>query len=101
MNLAPHKIKNLLKTFFSLISYVSVYAFNVWPKTTLLLPVWSRDAKGWTPLKDVDRWAKYGIEADLPDPGMASRGRRSGHEVPEALKNSRRAWLGCGWGGSC
>ena len=24
--------------------------FNVWPKTSLPLPVWPRDAKGWTPL---------------------------------------------------
>ena len=24
---------------------ICCYVFNVWPKTTLLLPVWSRDAK--------------------------------------------------------
>ena len=46
MNEAQHKTANLLKTFFFCSSvYVSVYLFNGWPKTTLLLPVWSRDDK--------------------------------------------------------
>ena len=35
--------------------FVSVCVFNVWPKTTLLLPVWPRDAKSLdTPGKDGD-----------------------------------------------
>ena len=34
-----------LKPFFCSSVFVSVCAFNVWPKTTLLLPVWPRDAK--------------------------------------------------------
>ena len=42
---AQHKILTLLKTlqFFFVITCHSV--FNVWPKTTLLLLVWSRDTK--------------------------------------------------------
>ena len=31
--------------FFCSSVFVSVCVFNVWPKTTLLLPVWPRDAK--------------------------------------------------------
>ena len=42
-NVAQHKIVNLLEPFFC--SSVSVCAFNVWPKTTLLLTVWPRDTK--------------------------------------------------------
>ena len=46
MNVAQHKIVNLLKDFFfcSLV-FVSVCVFNVWPKTTLLLPLWPGNAK--------------------------------------------------------
>ena len=44
------QIVNSLKTFFRSSVFVSVCVFNVWPKTTLLLVVWSRDATGWTPL---------------------------------------------------
>ena len=53
MNEAQHKIVNLLKTFFVLLSvFISVCIFNVWPKTTLL-PVWHRDTKRLdTPGKD-------------------------------------------------
>ena len=40
INVAQHKIINLLKTVF-----ISFFVFNTWPKTTLLLPVWPRDAK--------------------------------------------------------
>ena len=49
--MAQHKIINLLKTFFSFFfaAFVSVCAFNVWPKTTLLLPVWPRDAESFYP----------------------------------------------------
>ena len=44
-NAARHKIVNLLKTlrFFFLVTCLNV--FNVWPKTTLLLPVWPRDSQ--------------------------------------------------------
>ena len=45
MNVAQHKIVNLLKTFFSSLVFVSVCVFNMWPKTALLLPVWPRNAK--------------------------------------------------------
>ena len=48
MNAAQHKIINLLKTFLLLCCssvFISVCVFSVWPKTTLLLPVWPRDAK--------------------------------------------------------
>ena len=38
--------ENYAWTFFFCSSvFVSVCVFNVWPKTTLPLPVWSRDAK--------------------------------------------------------
>ena len=39
--------ENYAWTFFFFCSsvFVSVCVFNVWPKTTLLLPVWPRDAK--------------------------------------------------------
>lgn len=43
-------------------------------------------------LQYVGRWAEYGTEAELPDPRVESRGRRSGQGVPEALKSS----LPCG-----
>ena len=39
MNAAQHKIVNVLKTLWDFF----VFIFNVWPKTTLLLPVWPRD----------------------------------------------------------
>ena len=39
------KLYVYLKPFFGLSVFVSVCVFNVWPKTTLLLPVWPRDAK--------------------------------------------------------
>ena len=49
MNVAQHKIIKSLKTFFFFFFcsavFVSVCVFNVWPKATLLLPVWPRDAK--------------------------------------------------------
>ena len=44
MNVAQHKIVNLLQTSFLLINFINVCVFNVWPKTTLL-PAWPRDAK--------------------------------------------------------
>ena len=34
-----------LKPFFGSSAFVSVCVFNVWPKRTLLLPVWPRDTK--------------------------------------------------------
>ena len=45
MNAAQHKITNLLKIFFCSSVFVSVCIFNVWPKTTLPLPVCPRDAR--------------------------------------------------------
>ena len=55
MNVAQYKIVNLLKTFFFCSSvFVSVCVFNVWPKTTLLLPVWPRDTKR----LDTSRWSR-------------------------------------------
>ena len=47
VNVAQHKIVNVLKTlffFFCSSVFVSVCVFIVWSKTTLL-PVWPRDAK--------------------------------------------------------
>ena len=44
MNVVRHKTGNLLKTFFFLvITFCNI--FNVWPKTTLLLQVWSQNAQ--------------------------------------------------------
>ena len=48
LHAAQHKIVNLLKIFFFLFCssvFVIVCVFNVCPKTSLLLPVWSRDTK--------------------------------------------------------
>ena len=45
MTTAQHKIINLLKIFFCSSVFFSVCVFNVWPKTTLLLPVCPRDTK--------------------------------------------------------
>ena len=49
MNVAQHKIVNLLKTLWDFFITCHII-FNVWPKTTLLLPVWPRDTKVWTHL---------------------------------------------------
>ena len=41
-----HKIINLFKTLWDFFFMIMCHnVFNVWPKTTLLLPVWLRDAK--------------------------------------------------------
>ena len=45
MNEAQHKIVNLLKTLWDFFVITRCNVFNVWPKTTLLLLVWPRDAK--------------------------------------------------------
>ena len=45
MNAAQHKIVNLLTTLWDFFVITCHNVFNVWPKTTLLLPVWPRDAK--------------------------------------------------------
>ena len=45
MNVAQHKTVNLLKTFFCSSVFIRVCGFNVWPKTTLLLPVLPRVTK--------------------------------------------------------
>ena len=45
MNAAQHRIINLLTTFFCSSVLVSVGVFNVWPKPTLLPPVWPGGAK--------------------------------------------------------
>ena len=69
MNVAQRKIVNLLKTVFCSSVFVSVCVFNVWPKTTPLLPVWPRDAErldtrgrvwGWGRLADQHWRAGFG-----------------------------------------
>ena len=45
MNAAQHKIVNLLKTLWDVFVIMCCNVFNVWPKTTLVLPVWCRDTK--------------------------------------------------------
>ena len=54
MNPPQHKIVNLLKTFFCSSVLVSVCVFNVWPKTTLLLPVWPRPQKFGHPCQEAN-----------------------------------------------
>ena len=39
------KIINLFKTLWDFFAFISVCVFNVWPKKTLLLPVWPRGTK--------------------------------------------------------
>ena len=51
--------ENYAQIFFCSSVFVSVCVFNVWPKITLLLPVWRRNVKGWTPLiysDNVEAW---------------------------------------------
>ena len=45
VNEAQHKIVNLLKTLLDFVVITCCSVVNVWPKTTLLLPEWYRDAK--------------------------------------------------------
>ena len=45
MKVAQHKIVNLLKTLWIFFVITHHNVFNVWPKTTLLLPLWPRDTK--------------------------------------------------------
>ena len=45
MNVPQHKIVNFLKTLWDFFVITCCNIFNVWPKTTLLLPVWPREAK--------------------------------------------------------
>ena len=55
--------------------------FNVWPKTTLLFPVWPRDPKGWTPLyifigkiaaTQQDRGFPFTMPFSSPNSGLSS-----------------------------
>ena len=45
VNVAQHKIVNVLKTLLDIFVIMCHNVFNVWPKTTLL-PAWHRDANG-------------------------------------------------------
>ena len=45
VNAAQHTIINLLKALWDAFVIMCHKVFNVWPKTTLLLPAWPRDAK--------------------------------------------------------
>ena len=47
MNVAQHKIVDLLKMLGNSFVITCHDVFHVSPKTTLLLPVWPRDAKRW------------------------------------------------------
>ena len=66
MNVAQHKIVNLLKTLWCSSVFVSVWVFNVWPKTTLL-PVRPRDASRLDTPDRIDRvWQESGLlECDV------------------------------------
>ena len=44
VNVAQHKIVNVLKTLLDIFVIMCHNVFNVWPKTTLL-PAWPRDAE--------------------------------------------------------
>ena len=56
MNAAQHKIVNLLKASWDFFVITCHNVFHVWPKTTLLLPVWPETPKGWTPLSQIQLW---------------------------------------------
>ena len=50
MNVAQHKLVNLLNILCDFFVITCHNVLNVWPKTTLLLPVQPRDTQSWTPL---------------------------------------------------
>ena len=61
MDAAQHKIINLLKTFWYYFAIMCCSVFNVCPKTTLLLPVWPRDAKKLHIPEHFDRILSYKV----------------------------------------
>ena len=64
VNMAQHKIINLLKTLWDFLCVITCHSVcNVWPKTTLLLPVWPRDTKRLdTPARE---WVPWGHGSNL------------------------------------
>ena len=50
MNVAQHKIINLIKMLQDIFVTTCCNVFNMWPKKTLLLPWWPEMTEGWTPL---------------------------------------------------
>lgn len=51
-------------------------------------------------LQDLGRWTKHGIKQSCQAQGW-SKAWKGGWEMSRELKNSSRAWLSCGWVGSC
>ena len=47
VDMAQHKIVSFLKTLWDYFVNTCCNVVNVWPKTTLLLPVWPKDSKRW------------------------------------------------------
>ena len=58
LNAAQHKIIHLLKNFFCSSVFISVFVFNVWPKT-ILLTVWPKDAKSLDTPTVCSVWKNY------------------------------------------
>ena len=72
------KLQIYLKHYEIFIS-VSVCVFNVWPKATLLLPVWSRDAK-WLDIPDLDKAEWNRVQPGAPNEGFEMGSRTWGVE---------------------
>ena len=69
MNVAQHKIVNLLKTLRDFLVITCCNVFHVRPMTTLLVPVWPKDAKS------LDTPAKWKVTGSIPGQGSNLRCR--------------------------
>ena len=101
LNAAEHKIGNSLKTFFFFFCssvFVSVCVFPVWPKTTLFLPVWPRDAKGQMPLaltKGHGRLDLFPGESSSLKPNAAQSYKKMQYDVLQPVKKAHSVFLLC------
>ena len=87
------KLEIHLKPFFFFCSsvFVSVCVFHVWPKTTLFLPVWPRDAKGQTPLaltKGHGRLDLFPGESSSLKPNAAQSDKKMQYDVLQPVKKA-------------
>ena len=89
VNEAQHKVVNLLKISWDFFVIMCHSVFNVWRKTTLLLPVWRRDAK------KLDTPARKGW-----GPSLGSLTLGSTHDTSTAVwvrEGVRLVWLVLHW----
>ena len=98
INVAEHKIVNLLKTLLSCSSvFISVCVFNVWPKTALPRPVWRRDAKrlhtpaGFTTLSLLLHLRGFLKQHSPPQPHWASAVARNRHDLFHFISSAMTA----------